>query len=126
MCKQRLKHGTFDLGSVELATADQQTLKAVDCRLANLQGPITFVIDNTTDAGVRVQAYGAMNPDTRLATNLAAIQGAVSVDAGKRGYINIPMNSSAFPYLGLAMTRESAPSRGNVKAVAFMQFWVDE
>jgi len=122
---QRLYHVSDDLGIAEVRTVETRSLDTADLRLANLQGTLTFIIDNTFNQSVDVQVFGSELPNERSSQRQHAIQTPVTVPTASSRSITVPLQDSAFPFMGVTIVPAGPPALGDVRAKALYQRWTE-
>ena len=121
---QRLYFANVELGDLTLRTVDTRQLSMADCRMANLQGTITFIIYNTLDQAIQAQAFGSEYDNPGRQQHLD-IQLPAVIAANSLGSITVPLSDSAFPFMGVRVTPQVLPGTGTVRAKALYQRWTE-
>ena len=108
----------FDMGVLTLRDTLAHNFDLADLRIAEQIGTCLFIIESFTDRVISIQPFGAkvQQPgSTQMQYNIGVAR---SLPVREQIAIEVPLNDSWFPWMGLAATPALAPSTGSMHAQA--------
>ena len=108
----------FDMGVLTLRDTDAHNFSLVDLRIAEQIGTCLFIIESLTDRVISIQPFGAKveGPgSTQMQYNIGAPR---TLPVREQIAIQVTLDDSWFPWMGLAATPALAPSTGSIHAQA--------
>lgn len=114
----RLGYTVFNMGNIEMRDLLAHNFSLADLRTADRVSTCLFIIESQMDVDSLVRPFGSHVENPSLLKQQYNIGPARSLPTQEEIAIQVPLDDSWFPWMGLAVTPLELPTGGNVHATA--------
>ena len=115
---ERLGYTVFNMGNVQMRDVLAHNLTLADLRTADRVSTCLFIIESQMDVGAMVQPFGSYVESPSLLKQQYNIGPPRSLPTQQEIAIQVPLDDSWFPWLGLAISPLALSASGNVRGTA--------